>query len=693
MRCTMKKAPDMLWGTLSCLARNTTVACDPDLFRMTGQVDLYYWVQDNLTQLCADSCIQSSSNWLQTVQDACGGQTITIDGKMVPTESVAIRYADGIGLACLTDIQLPIMLSFNQTPEVDPEPTSLPASAAPTLTSPPGTSSTGLSVQSNNITSDFCFLQAQNWVGVDVAEPDCSSDPGNPLCTDPDAATRIANFYNDTILCSNCFLSVLWWRINSPFLPDTDESDDLISQVQDISDVCNVTLPPSLIRALPSYPAAPSPTFLPPGTDPNANATEPNTSGCGGQVISLSSSKRDKVQPVERNLDRVESDEDPSSHARVRRASAGSCDSLSQTYGVTTGDLQAATGNDDCSSSSSSICAPLKCDTVQIGQNQTCATVASSSSSGNLNVTVALFLQWNPNIIGLCDNLVGGQYVCSGPPGGGYTLPPPINGTNTNAGDQQRGGQGSGTNPDGPVGPDGPTPNSTTSAPTQIGIAKDCIAFAYATAGDTCYDMSQRFHITLAQLTTWNPVLGYPDGHNCTTEFWTGYDYCVGTQGSAVSSSTSRAGPSSTSSLPFPTQSGISPACNKYVEAKTGDYCFKFAQDNGITTDELYSWNTILGPNGANCSNQFQAGYDYCVGVSSKATSTTKSSIPTQSGIASNCNSIVEAKQGDTCFSFAQANGITTAQLYAWNPVLGTTGQNCNLQFQAGEGYCVSVKS
>lgn len=166
-------------------------------------------------------------------------------------------------------------------------------------------------------------------------------------------------------------MSVLWWRINSPFLPDADESDDLISQFQDITDVCNVTLPPTLIRALPSYPAAPSPTYLPPGTDPNANANETNNAGCGGQIISMSNSKRDEVQHAAQHVDLVELGDDYTSHARVRRASAGSCDSFSQTYGVSTGDLQAITGNDDCSSSSSSICAPLKCDVVQIGQNQT----------------------------------------------------------------------------------------------------------------------------------------------------------------------------------------------------------------------------------------------------------------------------------------------------------------------------------
>lgn len=84
-------------------SRNTTVTCDPDLFRMAGQVDLYYWVLDNITDLCTPSCVQSSSDWLEDIYSICDGQSITLDSKMVPVESVAIRYADGFGLACLTD--------------------------------------------------------------------------------------------------------------------------------------------------------------------------------------------------------------------------------------------------------------------------------------------------------------------------------------------------------------------------------------------------------------------------------------------------------------------------------------------------------------------------------------------------------------------------------------------------------------
>ncbi|KAL8705753.1 MAG: hypothetical protein Q9201_001148 [Fulgogasparrea decipioides] len=329
-------------------------------------------------------------------------------------------------------------------------------------------------------------------------------------------------------------------------------------------------MPPSLIRAPPDYPTAPTPTYLPPGTDPNENATASNGGACAGQTIPAGSTRRDGRQFASRETHLLELEGDHSGRARIKRASAGSCNSLSQTYGITTGDLQ--------------------------------------------TITVPLFLQWNPNIIGLCDSLATDQYICNGPPGGGYTLPPPINGTNTNADGQQRGGQGGSSNPNGPNGPNGPSVNSTTSAPTQAGIVDSCNAFAYARADDTCYQMAQRFYISLAQLTAWNPVLGYPDGHNCTTQFWAGYDYCVGVSGPSTTTSV-KPPPTSTITLSpsYPTQSGIIASCNKYKEAVSGDYCVKFAQDNGISTDQLYAWNKALGDGGAACNTQFQAGYDYCV--------------------------------------------------------------------------------
>lgn len=50
----------------------------------------------------------------------------------------------------------------------------------------------------------------------------------------------------------------------------------------------------------------------------------------------------------------------------------------------------------------------------------------------------------------------------------------------------------------------------------------------------------------------------------------------------------------------------------------SGDYCYIFAQNNDITTAQLYTWNSALGANGENCGTEFFAGYYYCVGVASK---------------------------------------------------------------------------
>lgn len=42
---------------------------------------------------------------------------------------------------------------------------------------------------------------------------------------------------------------------------------------------------------------------------------------------------------------------------------------------------------------------------------------------------------------------------------------------------------------------------------------------------------------------------------------------------------------------------------------------------------------------------------------------------------------------------FADTNGITTTQLYTWNTVLGSNGENCGNSFWADEYYCISVSS
>ncbi|KAI0888396.1 uncharacterized protein GGS22DRAFT_155744 [Annulohypoxylon maeteangense] len=605
-------ATQLGWSEDCVKAMNATLKCDPDLYRMAGQIDKYFWSIDNITTLCTDDCVDDSSTWVENVGDACVGQTYNVASKLVPVDSVAVRYVEGITMACLKSDTLQLNYTGDPTANEDslvgddfnnPNSTTQtnsttgeaifdPNDAAPSSNgtdspSGPDNISDPTVTQSETI---WCYYESQNWLGADV-DLDCDTDPSSVFCTDPDSMNRMANLYYDTTLCSPCFLTVLWHRINSLFLPDNDYSDYLIQEYQDIQDVCQIAMPESVVRALPGYAAAPNATFLPPGTDPANNSSAPSagSGNCTTQLLSPGLS---------------------------------GCDTLSQKYGVTTGDLQTASNSDTCTISNST-CLPSACTLKQVSEGDTCDSLSKALSTSTLNVTITLFQSWNPNIIGLCDSLLTGQYICSSPPGGAFTLPAPINGTNTDASSQNRGGQG-------PVGVV-PTTNSTAAAPTQAGIDKQCTKFAYASSGDTCYGFTQTFKISMANLTTWNPVLGYPDGANCSTQFWLGYDYCVGVPGgsgggssssSTASASTSSKTPTTTTSLPFPTQSGIIATCNKFNDAEKGDYCSKFATDNDITTQQLYAWNPVLGANGENCNTQFQAGVDYCVGVSSTAAAT-----------------------------------------------------------------------
>jgi hypothetical protein len=160
---------------------------------------------------------------------------------------------------------------------------------------------------------------------------------------------------------------MLFYRVTSVFLADSDHSDYLIDQLQDIQDVCSTQLPEVTIRNLPPY--APAPIT----TQATATTSAPPTSStCAGQTVS----------------------------------SGSSCNSLSTTYGVATGDLQTLTGNVTCQITTA-VCLPAACILQLVTSSQTCDSIAAS-----LNITTVQFLSWNRNVIGLCDSLTAGQYIC-----------------------------------------------------------------------------------------------------------------------------------------------------------------------------------------------------------------------------------------------------------------------------------------
>lgn len=175
-------------------------------------------------------------------------------------------------------------------------------------------------------------------------------------------ATSLTILYQ---LCDNCFVGLLWNRVSSVFLADSDHSDYLIDQLQDIEDVCSTQLPEITIRNLPPYQVASV-------TATRTTSAPATTSTCAGQTVS----------------------------------SGSGCDSLSTTYGVSTGDLQAMTGDTNCLIKTA-VCLPAACTLQKVASGQTCDTLATG-----LNITAIQFLSWNKNVMGLCDSLSAGQYIC-----------------------------------------------------------------------------------------------------------------------------------------------------------------------------------------------------------------------------------------------------------------------------------------
>lgn len=51
--------------------------------------------------------------------------------------------------------------------------------------------SENVATEENYVNYTMCFLEAQNWVGSDDIQADCTADPTKHLCSDPDAGTRI----------------------------------------------------------------------------------------------------------------------------------------------------------------------------------------------------------------------------------------------------------------------------------------------------------------------------------------------------------------------------------------------------------------------------------------------------------------------------------------------------------------------
>ncbi|KAK2773616.1 LysM domain-containing protein [Colletotrichum kahawae] len=620
--------------------RNTTLNCDSDLFQWTSKVDNIYWTSDNTTQLCTTGCLDSSRQWKEDVAGSCEGEFLRSGDQLVEADTLSTRFAEGLEIACLQ-------------PSAD----------------------------------EWCFVESQEWVGSDVVRPDCAANPSDPWCINPANVTaensRMANLYEDDLLCSECFLKLMHARISSEFLPDEDHSDYLVEQFQDIQDVCQTTIAAQVMtRSLPNYPTVltPTPTFGEgPATVTDTEPEETELSCAEGQVVInvMGTYSNDSFQ---------------------------ACNDISLQYGVATGSLLVATGNEACYVEAREVCGPQPCQLLRVHDGQTCESIASAISNATDPVNGAQLATWNPNILGACDHLVQDQYICVTRPGGSW-IPPAIDSLPDDSQGPVRGGPGSTPtleiidNPTTPIDP----------WLLQEGIVEGCTRYVLASSGANCWKIANDAAIEQSRLFELNPVLG-SEGELCDTMVWKDYYYCVGVNGEGsppvTTTRTSAPATSTTASVPKPTntQAGQPSDCNKWAEATAGAGCWSMYTDAGITAEQFYKWNPVLGAAGENCGTQIWPEYFYCIGIGSSSspppvtTTTTAGNDPakptaTHAGTASDCTQFVQAKAGDGCWSLYTNAGITAELFYKLNPIFGSAGENCGSYPWPEYYYCVASSS
>ncbi|KAB8227370.1 uncharacterized protein BDW43DRAFT_247217 [Aspergillus alliaceus] len=206
------------------------------------------------------------------------------------------------------------------------------------------------------------------------------------------------------------------------------------------------------------------------------------------------------------------------------------------------------------------------------------------------------------------------------------------------------------------------TRTTATVGPTQTGVVSGCHLFHTVIDGEDCLSIEREYGITLAQFYQWNPSIG-----SACNNLWLGYAYCVKGPGSSTTATSSIVSPNG------PTQTGTAPNCDHYYTVVNGDSCDHIETTYGISFAQLYEWNPMIG---SNCQT-LRVGYSVCVAVSA--------TVPTQPGTTSDCNRYYTVVSGDSCSHIETMYGITFAQLYGWNPAIGSDCQTL------GVGYAVCV--
>lgn len=229
----------------------------------------------------------------------------------------------------------------------------------------------------------------------------------------------------------------------------------------------------------------------------------------------------------------------------------------------------------------------------------------------------------------------------------------------------------------------------------------DLLAAGLTVAGDS---------VSLVQLLYWNPtIIGTCDSlqvdqYVCISPpggSWTpavaNITSTVGDGGGVTATFVSGATtgtPTNGIATPTPIQTGMTTSCDVFYAVRSGDSCDSVTTEYNIALADFYAWNPAVG---TDCLS-LELGVYVCVDTlessssSASATLTTASNTfstpsPVQTGIPSNCDEFHLVASGDTCQVVADDYDITLAQLYAWNPAVGSSCEDLELDTY----ICVAV--
>ncbi|KAF5238970.1 hypothetical protein FAUST_5210 [Fusarium austroamericanum] len=261
-------------------------------------------------------------------------------------------------------------------------------------------------------------------------------------------------------------------------------------------------------------------------------------------------------------------------------------------------------------------------------------------------ITLTQFTTWNGGIGAACNTMSANAYAC-------VSI--------------------SGFQPETPTEPS-PGNGIQKPSPIQPNMVKNCNKFAMVQSKTTCASIQSYYKVTMAEIFKWNPAVG-----STCTGLWLGYNVCVSVVGwkpptSAPAPSPTK--PANGISTPSPIRQPIHANCSKFAMVKSTTTCTSIQNYYKITMAQIAQWNP---PVGADCKGLW-VGYNVCVGIVGQQTPTNPPSSgstpsPIQSGMVKGCKKFAMVKSTTTCTSIQNYYKITMAQIYKWNPAVGS---GCN---------------